>query len=292
MVSDPTKKDSDGDSWDDNFEKTQGTSPFSKDSDYDGLIDSEDPEPLVLNGGFNFDMSLASDEYYSYVAERTLDISKDIDYILIRRIEIMMNDINSADDKFLQSISYSEWSKFCDNFNENVRFVYGGLLSRSLPKKVHYFRNKLNRAPATLDSLLANSSGWAFYDVDKTRYHMSGDTGGYNVKFSSLPDGKYEAVYDKNGVLLTQYNDGDNMGTYNYCSELEGGGVFSHGKLDVDPFKDWGNTPNNPPKSDDEYNDFSDKYESDQTVIEYRNGIKSVYEINGGNRFLAEKPWE
>jgi hypothetical protein len=42
--------DSDGDGWTDEKEKILGTDPLKKDTDNDGMIDSEDPNPLVPSG--------------------------------------------------------------------------------------------------------------------------------------------------------------------------------------------------------------------------------------------------
>ena len=50
---------------------------------------------------------------------------------------------------------------------------------------------------------------------------MFGETGAYNIKFisSNNTDNIYEAVYDKDGNIITEINDyGKNMGTYNYAS--------------------------------------------------------------------------
>ncbi|GHV48673.1 hypothetical protein FACS189499_08580 [Clostridia bacterium] len=49
---------------------------------------------------------------------------------------------------------------------------------------------------------------------------MYGTNGEYNLKFVSL-DGKYEAVYNKNGVLLKAENDPINMGTYKYTPDIK-----------------------------------------------------------------------
>lgn len=40
--------DSDGDGWSDEQEKVLGTNPYQKDSDQDGIIDPEDPNPLIV----------------------------------------------------------------------------------------------------------------------------------------------------------------------------------------------------------------------------------------------------
>ncbi len=39
--------DTDGDGWDDCYEQAAGTNPFFTDTDNDGIIDSEDPNPLL-----------------------------------------------------------------------------------------------------------------------------------------------------------------------------------------------------------------------------------------------------
>ena len=79
--------------------------------------------------------------------------------------------------------------------------------------------------------------------MNDTRYHMFGTDGEYNLKFVSSDNSgnMYEAVYNKNGILLTEENDPENMGTYNYCSDEINNDL--HQKLDVDTYKKWGNTP-------------------------------------------------
>ena len=46
-TADEASLDSDGDGWSDEREKSAGTNPYSKDTDNDGLWDSQDPNPLV-----------------------------------------------------------------------------------------------------------------------------------------------------------------------------------------------------------------------------------------------------
>jgi hypothetical protein len=68
---------------------------------------------------------------------------------------------------------------------------------------------------------------------------MQGPDGVYNVKFVS-PDGHFEAVCDKDGILLTEANDPINMGTYNYADPASE--LVKHVLYDVSPFGDWGNS--------------------------------------------------
>ena len=69
---------------------------------------------------------------------------------------------------------------------------------------------------------------------------MNGTDGEYNVKFISA-DGHFEAVYDKEGKLLTEENDPINMGTYNYFGPNDFNG---HKEYDVEPYYIYGNTVN------------------------------------------------
>lgn len=67
----------------------------------------------------------------------------------------------------------------------------------------------------------------ACYDESKGVYK-----GEYNLKFVSK-DGKYEAVYNYDKVLLDENNDPVNMGTYNYASPND---WLDHFNLDIKPY--------------------------------------------------------
>ena len=75
---------------------------------------------------------------------------------------------------------------------------------------------------------------------------MYGKDGEYNLKFVSA-DGFFEAVYNKSGKLLTQSNDGVNMGTYNYADPETN--VLQHANLDVLPYYSYGNVTGVPKPS-------------------------------------------
>ena len=117
--------------------------------------------------------------------------------------------------------------------------------------ETHYFRNKLNRAPQTLNEMIAVnkslpiSKRWILLAVINSAYHVQGLNGQFNLKFISY-DGFCEAVYNRNGVLLNEKNDPVNMGTFNYAAGIPG--VGSHSKYDVAPFLVWGNTIDSPEK--------------------------------------------
>ena len=76
-------------------------------------------------------------------------------------------------------------------------------------EEVHYFRNELNRAPKSLKALMDENmklplrKRWKLLSVRASAYHIQGPDGEYNLKFMSY-DSYSEAVYDKNGVLLTE----------------------------------------------------------------------------------------
>ena len=153
----------------------------------------------------------------------------------------MMNDVNSYPYTYL--VSDENWLNFCLAFNKYVQAYV------EVDKTLHYFRLKLNRAPKTLEDMISliNSSEendkWTLYSMKNTRYHMFGTNGEFNLKFGSSKNTGYiyEAVYNKDGVLLTEDNSPINVGTYNYCSDQADKSL--HQKLDVKPYKAYGNTP-------------------------------------------------
>jgi hypothetical protein len=70
-------------------------------------------------------------------------------------------------------------------------------------------------------------------------FHMYGESGEYNLNFMSA-DGHFEAVYNREGILLTKDNDPKNMGTFNYAHQLAD--QVTHYNLDVWPYFMWNNT--------------------------------------------------
>jgi hypothetical protein len=91
-------------------------------------------------------------------------------------------------------------------------------MKEKISEREHYFRNNFWRAPATLNDMVytimetENSPfSWRLSTWQDTAFHTYGEDGAYNLKFISQ-DGHFEAVYNKNGVLLTADNDPLNMG--------------------------------------------------------------------------------
>ena len=257
--------------------------PTKIDSDGDGIKDKEDPEKMnkfdiKAFGTFQYaqEVNEKADKWYSdtgsrikslklikndilidcydisdAVAATDITLRLDVKATVARKaIEFMMEDVDNCEEYIRYNEKYNkydpegEWTKFCKFFNSKVQ-TYG-----NVDKELHYFRLKLNRAPKTLEDMISliNSSEeddkWTLYSMKNTRYHMFGTDGEYNLKFGSSKntDYMYEAVYNKDGILLTEYNSPINMGTYNYCSDQADGDL--HQKLDVAPYKAYGNTPN------------------------------------------------
>lgn len=144
----------------------------------------------------------------------------------------MIGDINQSDTYYL--VPYDDWNNFCEFFNYCI--IRGSILT----KKKHYIRNKLNRAPEKLSEMLSQYNDWILCDVKDSLYHMLGEDGDYNLKFISKC-GKYEAVYNLQGDLLTEKNNPTNMGTYNYANYQKD--VVAHFTWDVVPYGSYGNVP-------------------------------------------------
>ncbi len=126
------------------------------------------------------------------------------------------------------------WDAYCTEFNEAIRD------SEVVTEDIHYFRNKLNRTPATRDELIAEKEKWKLLSIGNSLYHMYGEDGLFNTKFiSNEGEGKYEGVYNKEGLLLAAENDPVNMGTYNYSSITVN--AILHFGLDMLPYYEWGN---------------------------------------------------
>jgi hypothetical protein len=120
------------------------------------------------------------------------------------------------------------------------------LIGKIKSSREHYFRIYFSRAPKTLDEMVKiildkenNVFGWELLPWQNMAFHMYGKNGEYNLKFISA-DGHFEAVYNKDGILLTQDNDPLNMGTFNYAHQLAD--QITHYNLDVWPYFMWNNT--------------------------------------------------
>lgn len=157
-------------------------------------------------------------------------------------MEIIMSDVKNNSIK-LNYISDYNFLRLCEKVNSLVR------KQSVVSQELHYFRNYLNRVPKTLNELidenskLSSDEQWQLMSIDRSLYHMQQDGGLKNLKFVSA-DGRFEAVYNEYGLLVT---DSINMGTYNYAPSITEGHA-SHKKYDVNPYEEWGNTSDSPQK--------------------------------------------
>ncbi|WP_028517715.1 S8 family peptidase [Ruminococcus flavefaciens] len=190
----------------------------------------------------DYSYPFGSQAYFNNLDERTANqigsSAKTTEYYKLKA-ELMMADYDAYKNYTnLNNVSGANWNAFCNEFASCVQ-GYG-----KVTKEMHYFRNNLNRAPATLRELLAEQENWELLPVTESLYHMNDTTaspeGEFNLKFISK-DGHHEAVYNKDGILLTQYNDPYNMGTFNFVGPNQN--KSNHKKFDVDTYFDWGNTP-------------------------------------------------
>jgi hypothetical protein len=120
------------------------------------------------------------------------------------------------------------------------------IIGKIKSQEIHYFRIHFSRAPKTLDEMIRiildkknNIFEWKLLPWQNMAFHMYGKDGEYNLKFISA-DGHFEAVYNKDGIVLTQENDPLNMGTFNYAHQLAD--QITHYNLDVWPYFMWNNT--------------------------------------------------
>lgn len=197
-------------------------------------------------------------------------------YCAIDCLKKIMEDVKSNSSK-LDYIPQDSFERLCRKINELVSEC------GSVDKELHYFRNYLNRAPETLDDIIQVNKGlpagekWRLLDApSQSMYHMY-DTdfcpeGEYNLKFVSA-NGYFEAVYNKEGILLTQDNDGKNMGTYNYADPEGGITGEIHFIFDVNTYYKWGNTPNDPYPGNGSTKANVDNYEANEHAQRRHNMI-------------------
>ncbi len=235
--------------------------PNDTDSDGDGYMDFDDPRPNVYDSVPEF----GTLEYERSVTRTAQSLVRPIydgkvsdsfvkKEIAKKCIKIKMNHVNGC--KYTHLVSDKDWLRFCYFFNKNVK-EYG-----EVTEEMHYFRNKLNRCPETLDDMIKTINNaddvddkWIMCSPDKGRFHMFGEAGTYNIKFISSNNtyNLYEAVYNKDGKLITENdNNGQNMGTYNYASSSKDS--TAHNNFDVSTYKKWGNTLLDPAPNDQSWN--------------------------------------
>ena len=215
------------------------------DTDGDGLLDDKDPNPLSKDVFIDFGSSeymsdlisrFEKSNYYINTYPRDpmklyISSDKEPEGYYDELIKLMMKDVDNSTTYSL--VSDDNWDSFCEFFNYCITQY------SNIDRDRHYFRNKLNRAPDTLSDMIVEYNDWVLCDVDDSAYHMFGSNGGYNLKFISKC-GKYEAVYNFNGELLTENVDPLNMGTYNYANYMKS--KWNHANCDVVPYEFYGNS--------------------------------------------------
>ncbi len=125
------------------------------------------------------------------------------------------------------------------SFNSLVSNIVN-LVGSVQDRVMHFARNKINRAPSSLQGMVDYISGnpskkWRMLPVGESLFHMN-DGEVYNIKFVSL-DEHFEAVYNTQTMLLV--DSPSNMGTYNFFGPSDS---TNHKTYDVDPFFQYGNT--------------------------------------------------
>ena len=114
-------------------------------------------------------------------------------------------------------------------------------------KEQHYFRNKLNvkfswEEFTILQERLPENMKWT--DKVDASYHQNNTVNNRpNRKYVSAC-GHFELIYNDDNVLLTEDNNPDDMGTYNYANPAD---WWEHTVKDVKPYGaiwiKWGNIP-------------------------------------------------
>ena len=107
-------------------------------------------------------------------------------------------------------------------------------LSIEHQQQLHYARNKYQRAhPERVDGLDGN---WKNYG-EAIAHNLAGDKGNTDWRGTG-PNKKQQAVYSSDGDLVTSP---ENMGTYDFINPISF--LSGHAQLDVAPWIEWGNSP-------------------------------------------------
>ncbi|EWM54116.1 dockerin type I domain-containing protein [Ruminococcus flavefaciens] len=264
--------------------------PDTNTNDTDGESKNNNNSDDDHNDDFDY---FASEKYFEDLIERTKNQVNPFDDVKVpfkkyckQLADNMMEDFEKYENKFdMNTIPDDRWEAFVETFVFCVK-EYG-----EITQEMHYFRNKLNRAPATLDDLIAEKGEWELLSPFTSMYHMNNTDfsprGEYNVKFIST-NGHYEAVYNKEGILLTEYNDPDNMGTFNYTSPNSIIDFTSHQKYDVKPYNNWGNVEGGTVTSTSEGLVCVNRYEANLDAREYRRGVEMLLEGNAAGEKIVK----
>lgn len=220
--------------------------PDKSDTDGDGYNDREDEYPKI------FHYKLGSQGWADKVEEKMENYKKNPNYepekvvlweMMKETKEFKKELVTIKKDYVDNSYNDPAFRTFYTKFNGFV----GMMNPTGITKEIHYFRNVLGEdiAPETLDELiklnkkLIYNNKWDMLPVDMAAFHMNGPDGIYNTKFVLGTDQYFEAVYSKNGSLLSEKTNPVNMGTYNYFGPEN---AKKHKAFDVDPYFQWDNS--------------------------------------------------
>ncbi|MBD5485378.1 MAG: VWA domain-containing protein [Lachnospiraceae bacterium] len=226
---------------------------------------------VTPNGQIKEEEILGSEAYLKKLRERVFLCGiNGYTMLCVAKVDLMMEDYDSySEHSDPDDIPDEMWDAYCTEFNNAICGI--GAITE---KDIHYFRNKLNRAPATREELIAEKEKWELLRIEDSRYHIYGEDGVFNTKFiSNDGEGKYEGVYDKEGMLLTEENDADNMGTYNYCGPSKN--FLLHGILDVATYGIWGNAEGYPAKDPRSKKDFYANQEAQDAYNKIKEQMES-----------------
>lgn len=202
---------------------------------------------------FNFSVSGYVERFFG-----SLESNETVRYAYEDKIELIKEHLNEKER--LAGLKINEMMAFIeegsidlatlsDEEYRNIGVAFALLIDQrgGIPtEEEHYFRNRFNRAPETLGDMVKtimeehSPFGWYLMAPSVSLFHLQGHEGEYNLKFVSA-DGYFEAVYNREGALLTAENDPENMGTFNYADPLTA--PEKHSLYDVLPYLIWNNTP-------------------------------------------------
>ena len=146
---------------------------------------------------------------------------------------------NGAADEFRAS-GYTDAGDGAWNavINNNIQTRPSG---ETVSMEEHFFRNELNLEFSYADLMKLNErlpDNMKWETVVATLHQNNTVNGKENIKYVSA-DGHFEIVYNGYNEIQNQYNNPDDMGTYNYYSPTTE--AVQHGIYDVIPYWQYGN---------------------------------------------------
>ena len=146
------------------------------------------------------------------------------------------NKINVGDKVLMGAINDdgSVWKRAYDS--SEVTIDYWNNLTGAQQKITHYGRNLFQDGELPLSEIFAIASG-NYDNLGEANCHNMGigTYGNKDYRGKGIAEGQ-QAIYDTNGNLVTSP---ENMGTFDFGAP----GTMAHKVLDVKPWIDWGNSP-------------------------------------------------